>query len=70
MRNLKLKEVSEMVSRYMQDNQVNLLTAYDQVSSVLQEGCPFDFETVKTFLFHNDMTLIVKDKSDILKGVE
>lgn len=59
-----------MVFRYMQDNQVNLLTAYNQVSSVLQEGCPFDFETVKTFLFHNDMTLIVKDKSDILKGVE
>lgn len=70
MRNLKLKEVSEMVFRYMQDNQVNLLTAFEQVSLVLQEGCPFDYETVKTFLFHNDMSLIVKDKSDILKGVE
>lgn len=62
MRNLKLKEVSEMVFRYMQDNQVNLLTAYDQVSLVLQEGNPFDYDTVKTFLFHNDMSLIVKDK--------
>lgn len=62
MRNLKLKEVSEMVFRYTQDNHVNLLTAYDQVASVLQEGCPFDYETVKTFLFHNDMNLIVKEK--------
>ena len=53
MRHLKLKEVSEMVFRYMQDNQVNLLTAYEQVVSVLQEGCPFDFETLKTYLFHN-----------------
>ena len=59
MRNLKLKEVSEMTFRYMQDHHVNLLTAYDQVASVLQEGCPFDFETVKSFLFHNkDVTLI------------
>jgi hypothetical protein len=62
MRNLKLKEVSEMVFRYMQDNQVNLLTAYEQVSSVLQEGCPFEFEIVKNFLFHNDLSLINKDK--------
>ena len=62
MRNLKLKEVSEMVFRYMQDNQVNLLTAYEQVSLVLKEGNPFDYETIKTFLFHNDMSLIIKDK--------
>jgi hypothetical protein len=69
MRNLKLKEVSEMVFRYMQDNQVNLLTAYEQVSLVLHEGNPFDYDTVKTFLFHNDMTLIVRNKSDILNDV-
>ena len=62
MRNLKLREVSEMVFRYMQENHVNLLTAYEQVSSVLQEGCPFDYETVKNFLFHNDMSLIYKNK--------
>lgn len=62
MRNLKLREVSEMVFRYMQENHVNLLTAYEQVSSVLQEGCPFDYETVKKFLFHNDISLIYKDK--------
>lgn len=66
MRNLKLREVSEMVFRYMQDNQINLLTAYEQVSSVLQEGCPFDFETVKTYLFHNDMSLIIKEKDENL----
>ena len=62
MKALKLEEVSEMVFRYMQDNHVNLLTAYEQVSLVLYEGCPFDYETVKNFIFHNDMTLIVKDK--------
>lgn len=66
MRNLKLREVSEMVFRYMQDNQINLLTAYEQVSSVLQEGCPFDFETVKTYLFHNDMSLVIKEKDENL----
>lgn len=70
MRNLKLREVSEMVFRYMQDNQVNLLAAYEQVSLVLHEGNPFDYETVKKFLFHNDMSLIVNNKSDILEDVE
>lgn len=60
MRNLKLKEVSEMIFRYMQDNQTDLLTAYEQVSIVLKEGCSFDFDTVKQYLFHNDMTKILK----------
>ena len=55
MRNLKLKEVSEMVFRYMQDNQTDLLTAFEQVSIVLKEGCPFNFETIKQYLFHNDL---------------
>lgn len=64
MRNLKLREVSEMVFRYMKDNQINLLTAYEQVSSVLQEGCPFDYETVKTYLFHNDMSSLIKENED------
>lgn len=64
MRNLKLKEVSEMVFRYMQDNQTNLLTAYEQVSIVLKEGCPFDFETVKQYLFHNDMSSFMKENDE------
>lgn len=66
MRNLKLKEVSEMVFRYMQDNQTNLLTAYEQVSIVLKEGCSFDFETVKQYLFHNDMSSFMKENDEII----
>lgn len=62
MRNLKLKEVSEMIFRYAQDNHVDLLTAYYQVNLVLQEGNPFDFNTIKQYLFDNDMTLILKEK--------
>ena len=66
MRNLKLKEVSEMVFRYMQDNQTNLLTAYEQVSIVLKEGCPFDFETVKQYLFHNNINSFIKENNENL----
>ena len=66
MRNLKLKEVSEMVFRYMQDNQTNLLEAYEQVSTVLKEGCPFDFETVKQDLFHIDINSFIKENNENL----
>ena len=62
MRNLKLKEVSEMIFRYAQDNHVDLLTSYNQVSLVLHEGNPFDFDTVKQYLFDNDMSLLLKEK--------
>ena len=62
MRNLKLREVSEMVFRYMQDNHVSLLIAYNQVDSVLYEGNPFDFKTIKQYLFDNDMSLTLKNK--------
>ena len=51
MRNLKLKEVSEMIFRYSQDNQVDLLTAYNQVNLVLQKANSFEFETIKQYLF-------------------
>ena len=53
MRNLKLKEVSEMVFRYMQDNHVDLLTAYKNVNSVLLDANIFDFKTIKNYLFKN-----------------
>ena len=66
MRNLKLKEVSEMVFRYMQDNQTNLLEAYEQVSIVLKEGCPFNFETVKQYLFHNNINSFIKENNENL----
>ena len=66
MRTLKLKEVSEMVFRYMQDNQTNLLEAYEQVAVVLKEGCTFNFETVKQYLFHNDMSSIIKENDKSL----
>lgn len=55
MRNLKLKEVSEMVFRYTQDNHVDLLTAYKNVNSVLLDANIFDFETIKNYLFKNPM---------------
>lgn len=56
MRNLKIKEVSEMVFRYMTDNHINILTAYEHVSNVLQEGNPYSFEDIKAYLFHNDFS--------------
>ena len=44
----------------------NLLTAYEQVSIVLKEGCPFDFETIKQYLFHNDMSSFMKENDEII----
>lgn len=56
MRTLKLKEVSEMVFQYMQDNHVDLLTAYNQVTFALGDANNYSFETVKQFLFKNPLT--------------
>lgn len=58
MRTLKLKEVSEMVFRYMEDNNTDLLTAYEKVSIVLADANAYDFEMIKNYLFKNP----IKDK--------
>lgn len=62
--NLKLEEVSEMVFRYMKDNQVDLLTAYKQVEDVIKNTNNFTYEQVKNYLFNNDMTLIYDEEWD------
>lgn len=62
MRNLKLKEISEMTFRYMKDNQTDLLTSYNQVNDVTKNMHNFTFEQVKKYLFTNDMTLIINKK--------
>ena len=54
MRNLKLKEVSEMTFRYSQDNHVDLLTAFKYVKEVLGDAHIFAFEEVNQFLFKAD----------------
>lgn len=51
MRNLKLKDVSEMVYRYSKENQVDLFTAYEYVDDVLKSANIFEFDTVKGYLF-------------------
>lgn len=53
MRDFKLEEVSEMVFDYMQDNQTNLLTAYDEVNKILVDKNTYSFEEVKHYLFHH-----------------
>lgn len=53
MRNLSIKEVSEMTFRYMKDNQVDLLTAFTQVNDVLKDVNRFGFEDIKYYLFKN-----------------
>ena len=53
MMNLDLKEVSEMVFRYMQENQIDLLTAYKSVNNVLLDKNTFTFEEIKNYLFKN-----------------
>ena len=57
MRHLKLKEVSEMIFVYMKDNNVDLLTSYNQVNLILKEANPHTFEQVKNYLFNNDLSL-------------
>lgn len=53
MRDLKLCEVSEMVFHYMQDNQTNLLTAYQIVNKILVNQNTYTFEEVKHYLFRH-----------------
>lgn len=58
MRNLKIREVSEMVFRYMQEHQISLLEAYNIVSEVLaKQANPYSFEDIKNYLFHNEIKL-------------
>ena len=60
--NLELKEVSEMVFRYMKDNQIDLLTAYNQVENVIKDTNNFTYEQVKNYLFNNNVLLIYDEE--------
>lgn len=51
MRSLKLKDVSEMVYRYSKENQVDLLTAYNEVDNILKNANTYEFERIKDYLF-------------------
>ena len=46
MRNLKLREISEIVLSYSQENHVDLLTAYNTLNNVLLDANAFDFDTI------------------------
>ena len=59
MKNLDLDEVAEMVFRYMQENHVDLLTAYNQVDSVMKNINYFTYEQVKNYLFNNKFTKFI-----------
>lgn len=48
-----LKEVADMVYDYMQENNIDLLSAFDDVDSVLLDKNPYVFEEIKSYLFHN-----------------
>ena len=52
--NFELKEVSDMVFKYMQENQIDLLTAYNSVNEVLLKKNKFSFEEIKNYLFQNN----------------
>lgn len=62
MKNLKLKEVSEMVFRYSQDKHIDLLSAYKKVDDIIENVNCFTYEQVKTYLFNNDVPLTYKQK--------
>lgn len=64
--NLDLKEVSEMIFQYMQEKHIDLLTAYEEVCIVLKERCCFDYETIKQYLFHNDISSCIKENREKL----
>ena len=49
-----LKEVSDMVFKYMQEKQIELLTAYNSVNEVLLEKNKFSFEEIRSYLFQNN----------------
>lgn len=53
MRNLKLREISEIVLSYSQENHVDLLTAYNTLNNALLDANAFDFDTVKKYIFNH-----------------
>lgn len=53
MRNLKLREISEIVLSYSQENHVDLLTAYNTLNNALLDANTFDFDTVKKYIFNH-----------------
>ena len=53
MRNLKLREISEIVLSYSQENHVDLLTAYNPLNNALLDANAFDFDTVKKYIFNH-----------------
>ena len=53
MRNLKLREISEIVLSYSQENHVDLLTAYNTLNNALLDVNAFDFDTVKKYIFNH-----------------
>lgn len=53
MRNLKLREISEIVLSYSQENHVDLLTAYNTLNNALLDANAFDFNTVKKYIFNH-----------------
>ena len=53
MRNLKLREISEIVLSYSQENHVDLLTAYNTFNNALLDANAFDFDTVKKYIFNH-----------------
>lgn len=53
MRNLKLREISEIVLLYSQENHVDLLTAYNTLNNALLGANAFDFDTVKKYIFNH-----------------
>ena len=53
MRNLKLREISEIVLSYSQENHVDLLTAYNTLNNALLDANTFDFDTIKKYIFNH-----------------
>ena len=53
MRNLKLREISEIVLSYSQENHVDLLTAYNTLNNALLDANALDFDTVKKYIFNH-----------------
>lgn len=53
MRNLKLREISEIVLSYSQENHVDLLTAYNTLNNALLDANAFDFDTIKKYIFNH-----------------
>lgn len=56
---LSLEQISKTIFRYMKQNHVDLLTAYEQVDKVLKIDY-FTYEEVKNYLFSNGTLLLNK----------